>query len=205
MEKRITTQELENVKAIADIYGFKAARKLAKALDFTPKSIISSKDIMLALDTALALYNPADLGMYGKNKEAMERALQKLENGVKWFYWEEVWARKTGRADIGRRTEMKSGAGDWLYSLRADTWDGIIKEYRHKQTMILWDTEFFRILATWEQLLDYLESYNSKGLATWFKSCVKYNPMTSRACIMMQEFKTSKKKIAFLQACPYAE
>lgn len=205
MKKHITEIELLIVKNVALKYGFEEGRRQAERYDFTPKSIISSKDVMLALDVALALYNPADLGMYGKNKEASERALQKLENGVKWFYWEEVWARKTGRADIGRRTEMKSGAGDWLYSLRADTWDGIIKEYRHKQTMILWDTEFFRILATWEQLLDYLESYNSKGLATWFKSCVKYNPMTSRACVMMQEFKTSKKKIAFLQACPYAE
>ena len=72
MKKNITTQELENVKAIADLYGYKAARKLAKALDFTPKSIIRADDIMLALDVALALYNPKDLGLYGKNKEAME-------------------------------------------------------------------------------------------------------------------------------------
>lgn len=205
MKEHVTALQLETVKKTAELYGYEAGREKAEKLGFSPKSIILADDIMLALDTALALYNPKDLGRFGKNAEASERVLQKLEHGIKWFYWGDVWARKTGRADIGRRTEMKTGAGDWLYSLRADSWNGIIKEYRHKQTMILWQTEQFTILATWEQLLDYLESYNSKGLATWFKSCVKYNPMTSRACLMMQEFKTSKKKIAFLQACPYAE
>lgn len=170
-----------------------------------PTDIIMAQDIMDALDLALALYSPEDKGRYGKNGEASERVLRKLEHGVKWFYWSECFARKSGRSDVGDRTEMKTGAGDWLWSLRHSDWDGIVAEYRHKQTKILWSTEEFRIEATWEQLFDYLEGYNAKGLSTWFKSAVGFNPMTNKAVVRMQEFKTSKRKIAYLQACPWNE
>ncbi len=43
-----------------------------------------------------------------------------------------------------------------------------------------------------------IEGYNDKGLATWYKSCVK---LTSNGYVFsLQEIKTSKKKLAYLHA-----
>lgn len=204
MKKYLTGAEIRTYLYMAR-KDYTEARQIMKEDGVLPTDVILAQDIMSALDLALALYSPDDKGRFGKNGEATERVLRKLENGVRWFYWSECFARKSGRADIGRQVEMKTGAGDWLWSLRHSDWDGIVAEYRHKQTTILWATEEFRIEATWEQLLDYLESYNAKGLSTWFKSCVGYNPMTNKAVVRMQEFRTSKRKIAFLQACPWNE
>lgn len=204
MKKYLTGTEIKTYLHMAH-KDYMETRNIMKEDGVLPTDIILAQDIMEALDLALALYSPEDKGRFGKNSEATERVLRKLENGVTWFYWSECFARKSGRADVGRRVEMKTGAGDWLWSLRHSDWDGIIAEYRHKQTMILWATEKFRIEATWEQLMDYLESYNAKGLSTWFKSTIGYNPMTNKAVVRMQEFKSSKKKIAYLQACPWNE
>lgn len=182
---------------------YKYARKTMQEDGITPNTIVLAQDASDALVLALHLYNPDDKGRNGKNKEATERIIRKLNNGVRWIYWGDFFAHKSGRADVGRNTEMKTGAGDWLYSLRHSDWDGIVNEYRHKHTLIRWETEFFVIECSWEELLDYLESYNAKGLTTWFKSNIGFNPMTSKSVVRMQEFKTSKRKIAFLQACPW--
>lgn len=204
MKKYLTGTDIQTYLHMAH-KDYKETRKIMDEDGIAPNTIILAQDVMSALDLGLALYNPEDKGRFGKNGEATERVLRKLENGVTWFYWSECFARKSGRADIGERTEMKTGAGDWLWSLRHSDWDGIIREYRHKQTRILWSTEQFRIEATWEQLFDYLESYNEKGLTTWFKTQVGFNPMTNKSVVRMQEFRTSKRKIAFLQACPWNE
>ena len=59
----------------------------------------------------------------------------------------------------------------------------------------------FRIEAPWGDFMDYLEAYKpSKGLATWFRPEVKLSSYGS--CIMMQSFKNSKPKMAYLMACP---
>lgn len=184
---------------------FEAARACAKAIGLESGTIVLAKDYNLALLVLKKLYNPADKGLMGKYGEVEERVTRWQENNRLYAHWQEFHARKSGRADIGNDTEMKTGCGDWLYSYYHGDRESIIEEYYHKAGKIRWATEEFIIECSWSELLDYLASYNDKGLATWFKSNVKYNPMISKTVVMMQEYKTSKKKIAYLQDCPYCE
>jgi len=153
------------------------------------------------------LYNPNDKGMNGKVSEVEERLTRWYDSGRPVCRWSELHARKHGKSDMNSRKaeEMKTGAGDWLYSCTASTRENIIAEYRYRQSLIYWKTEEFTIRCTWEQLFDYMDTYNNKGCEQFFKSNVKYNPMIERSVCMLQEWKTSKKKIAFFQACPYNE
>lgn len=183
--------------------GFDSARKAAAENGLAADTIILAHHFNLALQVLEKLYNPADKGKGGKWAEVAERVTRWQEGGRTWAHWSEFHARKSGRADIGDNTEMKTGSGDWLYSYKSSDRESIIAEYRHKQTFIHWATDDFTIECTWEEFLDYLESYNDKGLATWFKSNVRYNPMLSKTVVQMQEYRSSKKKLAFLQDCPY--
>lgn len=206
MKKYLELNDIHEAIEASREGGFEAARATLQKLEIGATTIVLSglwNEVIT--DLLPSLYNPADFGRNGKIGEVTERVMQWQEAGRRFARWNEFHARKSGRADLGRRTEVKTGCGDWLYSLTSGEWDGIIAEYRHKQTRIRWSTNEFIIDATWEQFLDYLEEYNAKGLATWFKSQVAYNPMLNKAVIRMQEYKTSKKKIAYLQNCPYCE
>lgn len=201
----MTNEQILFYRGVAELHGFKVAREQMEADGVKADSVIRAADFMDAVDLALALYNPSDKGRFGKNGEVMERALGWLESGRTWARWGEFFARKSGKADVGTRTEMKTGCGDWLYScIHSDRAD-IIAEYWKKETVIRWSTEDFCIVCTWHQLFDYLASYNAKGIETWFKTNTKYNAMLSKTIVMMQEYKTSKRKVAFLQECPYCE
>ena len=151
------------------------------------------------------LYNPADFGMWGKLGEVEERLARWYDNKRPVCMWSELHARKSGKSDLNSKCqeEMKTGAGDWLYSTKNADRESIIEEYRHKQTIIYWKTEFFAIRCTWEQLFDYMETYNEKGVEQFFKANIKYNAQLTKSVCMLQEWKTSKKKIAFFAACPY--
>lgn len=182
-----------------------AAREQLKRDGVTAATVVLAADFVDAVQLAYNLTNPADFGRDGKNAEVMERVLRWLENGRSWAHWGEFHARKHGYADVGRRTEMKTGCGDWLYSRTYADRSRIIAEYWKKETLIRWATDEFTIECTWHELFDYLASYNDKGIETWFKTNTKYNVMISETVVMMQEYKTSKRKIKFLQACPYNE
>lgn len=201
----MTKNEILFYKGIAELFGYEKAREQMKADGVKADDIIRADDFMDAVNLALALYSPADKGRFGKNGEVMERALGWLDGGRKYAHWGEFFARKSGKADVGTRTEMKTGCGDWLYSCKYSERSAIIAEYWKKETMIRWSTEDFTIVCTWHELFDYLASYNNKGIETWFKTNTKYNVMLSKTVVMMQEYKTSKRKIAFLQDCPYCE
>ncbi len=201
----MTNEQIRFYHGVANLCGFELARKQMEADGVKADDIIKAADFMDAVNLALALYNPADKGRFGKNGEVMERAIGWMESGRKWAHWGEFFARKSGKADVGTRTEMKTGCGDWLYSCVHSERSAIIAEYWRKETMIRWATEDFTIVCTWRELFDYLASYNAKGIETWFKSNVKYNVMLSKTVVMMQEYKTSKRKVAFLQNCPYCE
>lgn len=151
------------------------------------------------------LYNPADYGKNGKVSEVEERLARWEENNRPCCRWHEMHAKGHGQSDMNSRKqeEMKTGAGDWLYSKTACTREEIISEYRHRQSLILWKTDEFTIRCTWEQLFDYMELYNDKGVVQFFKANTKFNPQVSKSVCMLQEWKTSKKKIAFFKACPY--
>lgn len=151
------------------------------------------------------LYNPADYGANGKLAEIEERLARWYENKRPVCIWAELHARKSGKSDLNskRQEEMKTGAGDWLYSTINNTRESIIAEYRHKKTVIYWKTDYFAIRCTWEQLFDYMATYNEKGIEQFFKAGIKYNAQLTKSVCMLQEWKTSKRKIAFFAACPY--
>ena len=202
---RLTKEHIAHAKAAYMEGGYMAAREALKADGVGVDTIVMPDLFNDAVNLLPMLYNPADKGRWGKIGEVEERVTRWQENGRSWAHWGEFHARKSGRADVGDKTEMKTGAGDWLYSYNHSTLEDIIAEYATKQTFIRWATADFIIECTWQELLEYLAEYNAKGLATWFKSNVKYNPMISKTVVMMQEYRTSKKKLAYLQNCPYCE
>lgn len=153
------------------------------------------------------LYSPDDYGRNGKISEVQERLNRWYENNRPLCAWHELHARRNGKSDLQnkKQEEMKTGAGDWLYSNTANTREDIIAQYRNRQSLIYWKTEHFAIRCTWEQLFDYMEEYNNKGVAQFFKINIKYNPQVNKSVCMLQEWKSSKKKIEFFKACPYNE
>lgn len=186
-----------------DVYDPTPLREALKADGLTPDTIVKADVFEVAAALAYALYKPTDKGREGKNGEVVIRIAGWLEGGRTWAHWSEFFARKSGDADCGESTEVKTGVGDWLYSKRHSDRESIIEEYRKKTTTILWDTPDFTIEASWCDLLEYLEGYNAKGLDTWFKSNVRFNPTVRKTVVMMQEYRSSKKKLNYLLACPY--
>lgn len=184
----IRADDYMEARAIADKY-------------LKPDTVIPHTLFKLALRARANMYNPLDKGMYGKLGEIEARMDE--WNSRKWARWNEFTARKHGYADIGKRTENKTGTGDWLYSRRYASLEEIVAEYAKKQTIIRWATEDFCIVCTWAELFEYLAEYNAKGIYTWFNSCLKYNANTSETIVKMQEYKTSKRKTLYLISCPY--
>lgn len=174
-------------------------------LTFTAQ--IAKEAFFEALKLRELLFNPDDYGINGKLSETEENLQLWAENEhIYSLPWRCFFTKAHGRTDIetnGERYEKKTGAGDWLYSKRFSEWNAIINEYKRKTSYIIWETDSFRIVATWTDFLNYLESYNEKGLTTWFKSCIKYSMYG--ACLQMQEFKTSKRKLSYLESCPWNE
>lgn len=182
------------------------ARAFIEYLHIDAKTAVMRDAFPYVIRIIEKLYNPADYGANGKIKEVERRLTAWHENKRPVCMWYELHARKSGKSDIGKTMhEYKTGAGDWLYSTVNCEFDSILQEYRNKQTIIEWETEYFHITCTWQQLFDYMDTYNSKGYAQFFKTCVKYNAQLTKSIVMLQEWKTSKKKIAFFAACPYNE
>ena len=195
MNKYITAKNMD----------FKQVRAFIDYLGIDSKTAIMWDAFPYILPIIEKLYNPADYGKDGKIAEVAERLSRWYENKRPVCMWYELHARKSGKSDLQnkRMEEMKTGAGDWLYSTVNADRESIIAEYRHKQTIIYWKTDFFTIRCTWEQLFDYMDTYNEKGVEQFFKSNIKYNAQLTKSVCMLQE--TSKKKIKFFEACPYNE
>lgn len=182
------------------------ARAFIEYLHINAKTAVMHDAFPYVIRIIEKLYNPADFGANGKIKEVERRLNEWYENKRPVCMWYELHARKSGKSDIRRNMhEYKTGAGDWLYSTVNSDYESILQEYRNKQTIIEWETEFFHITCTWQELFDYMDTYNEKGFAQFFKRGVKYNPQLTKTVVMLQEWKTSKKKIAFFAACPYNE
>lgn len=203
--KVYSKQEMESILRACKDKDFMTCRDIVAKAGITFKSLIAKEAFFTAYDVRVAVSNPADLGNAGKLSENYENLQRWNENEhVHVLQWRSFFARQPRYADIkadGISYEKKTGAGDWLHSRRNDSWQTIIDEFRAKTSWIIWETDNFRIEAPWGDFMDYLEAYKpSKGLATWFRPEVKLSSYGS--CVMMQNFKTSKSKIAYLMACP---
>lgn len=193
---------LQEMRGAADYIECRAI--LAETI--TNDSIILAECFNLIPAVLELIYSPDDKGRGGKIGEVCERLIRWQEAGRTWARWAEMHARKSGKSDIGKRQEeMKTGAGDWLYSCQNSTMETIVNEFWRRDSIILWDTEYFRIRCTWHELFDYLAGYNDKSVYGWFRPQVKENIMLSKYVVLLKEWKNSNKKIEYLQACPYCE
>ena len=206
MEK-LYRKDVVNLIYRVHMFAWDEARDVLEELGLKPDTLIMADAFEEALMLRAMLYSPLDKGREGKRAEVEERVLGWEEAGRPWARWYEFSARRHGSTDIGsgRRIEMKTGAGDWLYSRTSSDLDTILADYSKRTSEVLFSTEYFRIRCSWAELLGYLASYNAKGLYTWFKSTVKYNAMIGESVVQLQTWTNSKKKIAYLQACPWCE
>ena len=184
---------------------FLSVRETLKAEGIEPTTQILPEAFPIMAKLAKWSYNPADKGRNGKHKEAVKRLQYKLDCGFAFTYWSEFFAHSAKEKDIvdaenGINYESKTSVGDFNYC-KYGTLEQMRKAYERKvNDMLDWDypSAGIRVICTWKEFFEYLEGYNDKGLATWYKSCVK---LTSNGYVFsLQEIKTSKKKLAYLQA-----
>lgn len=180
-------------------------REILKAEGVTPATQIAPDAFAIMAKIAGWSYNPADKGRNGKHKEAVKRLRFKLDCGATFTTWSEFFAHSTKEKDItdkenGINYESKTSVGDFNYC-RYGTLEQMRASYERKVNDRLdWDypSAGIRVICSWAEFFQYLESYNDKGLSTWYKSNVK---LTSNGYVFaLQEIKTSKKKLAYLQA-----
>lgn len=203
--KKIDKATAERMEEIIRKYteeDYLSVREEVDKLGIVKNTVVPAEYMNLACRLRWLMYNPADFGRNGKVAEFEYRVDGWLENGRTWCHWRELCARKTGKVDAGKNEEHKTGAGDWLRSQRYETFEAILAEYARKETYIVWRTDYFSIRCKWCELFDYLTGYNG-NVETWFNRSLKYGD--AEVVVKLQEWKTSKKKIAYLVACPYNE
>ena len=187
---------------------FEDVREAMQELDFAPTTVIPARYYSLMLEVYWRSLNPEDKGREGKYNETEYRV---LNNKASWMYYREFHARRQERADLskqqmGAQIENKTSAGDWFRG-NVDSWDAMFKLYYRKAGLVRWAVDKqdvqFEILCSWPDLLDYLASYNDKGLATWVKAELKAADRGDWFIGEMQWFMTSVKKCQYLIDCPF--
>jgi len=185
-------------------HDFMTVRAIVRDYGVEPTTQIATDAFAIMAKIAGWTYNPADKGRNGKHREVVKRLKLKVAAGATFTYWAEFFAHKTDEKDMigldGLNYESKTSVGDFnrcqfssLEQMRAC--------YERKVNDRLdWDypAAKLHVVCTWAEFFSYLESYNDKGLTTWYKSNVK---LSNHGYIFsLQEIKTSKKKLAYLQA-----
>lgn len=177
------------------------ARRILETAGVDADTIVLREDWQTALKVRSRTYNPDDLGAEGKLSEIEYRLKLCKASAVRWSFFR---AHTPGRSDTfgdKRRVEHKSGAGDWYTA--EGTYDRVLAVMTRSTKRLRWATDYFTIHCTYAQLCEYLAQYNEKGLATWFPESKSEQRLGGDCLIRLQEWKTSKKKIQYLQACPY--
>lgn len=151
----------------------------------------------------VACRNPKDLGKDGKMAEAGLRLVRSLATNRpmnnRAFYAHAPNQDDTRVFANGKqiRLEIKTGSGDW-YRTHARTVKDAIDEYQQENKLLVWKTFAFTIVLPFNEFIQALDSYNQKGAAQFFKSAMKVDELGR--ILQLQEWKTSKKKIRFLQS-----
>lgn len=202
--KYLTNEQRECLSSALRSYrgDFMALRAAVADCGITKDTLVKPADFPLMQRVAAMSYNPADKGINGKTQEVEFRCAryQQINRALRWG---EFFARSAGRVDNcahGIKYEDKSGAGDWLRSRKAATREEAIEEYRNHKEWIRWIVPDCDIcfVCPWSVLFDILDSYNDKGCEQFFKSNVKM--VDNGIIVQLQEFRTSKKKMAWLAA-----
>lgn len=203
--KKVTAEQLHMLETIANTRNFETARKLFKESGIKPDTMFyTDAEKRLALKARAAMYNPADLGMYGKLNE-IEKRVNASKSAMPWAAFK---ARTPNLSDqivkidgVSYGLEHKSGAGDW-YRTNAETLDEAMKEYSKRKTLLVWDTEEFTLVIPFSQLVEQLDGYKGRGVSGWqtfFKAELAISSDGTKNLVQLQTWTTSKPKISYLQ------
>lgn len=177
-------------------------RKAADALELETYLYISDEAKKARYSLMIACRNPADFGKDGKIAEAGLRLIRSLATNRPLnnnaFYAHAPNVDDTRIYVDGKpvRIEIKTGAGDWYRTECRDV-ESALQAYAQENKLLIWKTFAFTIVLPFSEFLDALDNYNEKGAAQFFKSSLKVTELGR--VLQLQEWKTSKKKIRFLQ------
>lgn len=203
--KKVTAEQLHALEVIANTRNFKTARELFKQSEIKPDTMFyTDAEKRLALKARAAMYNPADLGMYGKLNE-IEKRVNASKSAMPWASFK---ARTPNLADqivkidgVSYGLEHKSGAGDW-YRTDAETLKKAMEEYSKRKTLLVWDTEEFTLVIPFSQLTKQLDGYKGRGVSGWqtfFKSELAVSSDGTKHLVQLQTWTSSTPKINYLQ------
>ena len=177
-------------------------RKAADALELETYLYVSDESKKARYSLMVACRNPADFGKDGKITESGLRLIRSLATNRPLnnnaFYAHAPNVDDTRIYIDGKpiRIEIKTGAGDWYRTECRDV-ESALQAYAQENKLLIWKTFAFTIVLPFGEFLDALDNYNEKGAAQFFKSSLKVNELGR--VLQLQEWKTSKKKIRFLQ------
>ena len=177
-------------------------RAAADALELETYLYASNEAKKARYSLMVACRNPADLGKDGKIAEAGLRLIRSLatnrplNNRAFYAHAPNVDDTRIKTADGWLRFEIKTGAGDW-YKTECRDVESALQAYAQENKLLIWKTFAFTIVLPFGEFLDALDNYNEKGAAQFFKSSLKVTELGR--VLQLQEWKTSKKKIRFLQ------
>lgn len=203
MEK--CTQEIVNAMLAITrnkLLTWEEKRKAADALKLETYLYVSDESKKARYSLMVACRNPADFGKDGKITEAGLRLIRSLATNRPLnnnaFYAHAPNVDDTRIYVDGKpiRLEIKTGAGDWYRTECRDV-ESALQAYAQENKLLIWKTFAFTIVLPFSEFLDALDNYNEKGAAQFFKSTLKVNELGR--VLQLQEWKTSKKKIRFLQ------
>ena len=177
-------------------------RKAADALELETYIYASDEAKKARYSLMIACRNPADFGKDGKIAEAGLRLIRSLvtnrplNNNAFYAHAPNVDDTRIYIDGKPVRLEIKTGAGDWYRTECRDV-ESALQAYAQENKLLIWKTFAFTIVLPFGEFLDALEDYNEKGAAQFFKSTLKATELGR--VLQLQEWKTSKKKIRFLQ------
>ena len=177
-------------------------RKAADALELETYLYASDEAKKARYSLMIACRNPADFGKDGKIAEAGLRLIRSLatnrplNNNAFYAHAPNVDDTRIYVNGNPVRIEIKTGAGDWYRTECRDV-ESALQAYAQENKLLIWKTFAFTIVLPFSEFLDALDNYNEKGAAQFFKSTLKVNELGR--VLQLQEWKTSKKKIRFLQ------
>ena len=197
---KVTNEQMEVLRKVAKELNYLKAREMVKACGIKPTTTFHTKEEKrLALKARAAMYNPDDLGKFGKLNE-IEKRVNASNSPMPWSSFN---ARMANLADqtvkidgVTYALEHKSGAGDW-YTTKCDTLEKAMKEYSKRKKLLVWDTDEFTLVIPFSALQGALDSYVGRGVSGWqtfFKAELAQHSDGLKYIMQMQTWSTSTPK-----------
>lgn len=202
--KKVTAEQLEMLKAIAKETDYKKARTMCKLAGIKPDTTFHTlEEKRIALKARAAMYNPDDLGKFGKLNE-QEKRVNASNSPMPWSSFNAriaTLADQTVKIDgVTYALEHKSGAGDW-YTTKCDTLEKAMKEYSKRKKLLVWDTDEFTLVIPFSALQNALDGYVGRGVKGWqtfFKADLAQHSDGLKYIVQVQTWSTSAPKKEYL-------